>query len=156
MQYKNIKINFIKTERDGRIGTSKITIPSELAWDFYNAYEQSDQIFDLIVWTIRPKEYFISKNPDLQVMLYKYILENPQKEFEITVETEDVFWIWHDIAHSYKDVVNFNVVIHAENEEERLKETIELGKITISKELKEEIEAEYFKSFKINKKLFGN
>lgn len=144
--YKNLKINFTKTERDGRIGTSKIMISSELAWDFYEAYKQSDQIFDLIVWTLRPKEYFISKNPDLQVMLYKFMLENPSREFEILVESEDIFWVWHDIAHSYKDVENFNVIIHAENEGERLKETLELSG-EISQELKKEIETEYFKTF---------
>lgn len=151
LQYKNLKINFIKiSSRKGRIGTSIVEINSSLAHSFYATYKESQQIFDLDVYiSLKREDNFRSKNPDLQVMLYKYMLDQ-EEQFEITVYGEDEFWIWHDVAHSQKDVMDFNVHIFAENEEERLRETVELNG-GISEQLKQEIETEYFNTF--NKKI---
>lgn len=154
INHKNITISITKTKREGRIGTSRMIINVDIALAFYEKYKYSHQIFDLQFWLVNRTENFSTKNPDLQVLLYKFMLENPLEKYNISVETEDEFWIYHDIAHSQKDVFLFNVVIHAENEEERLKETVNLMQRDISEDLKKDIEQEYFNSFRIKKKLF--
>lgn len=68
---------------------------------------------------------YVSNSADLLIAYMSWILEQ-DKNIEVEVEYENVFWAIHDVQHAINDESGCTIYVNAEIEYERLKDAFEL------------------------------
>jgi hypothetical protein len=137
-KYKNLFIEFEWGESND--GDYKVTLPAELADEFlmedaYNLYDPYLTDDEELLGGFRNEEdptIRSTKDPDQAIVLYHWMINQPDRNFYLDITGDSIFWVFHDIQHARHDVSGGAVVVTPYAEELRM---IKAAKIMVKRGL---------------------
>jgi len=90
-------------------------------------YSELDEDTDEIAKHFRELDGDVEvSNADAIIAVYEYCLDNPDRQFNFDVTTENVSWVIHDILHAIHDASGCTIYVASSIERERILKSLEI------------------------------